>query len=359
MELENQRVEYKREYTEELKKAIIAFANTGGGRICVGINDDLSVVGVANPDEVMLKMIKETAGDDYETARSLQQDLTFDGCKSEFHGANLKFESEQMRTLQIIGADGLYSNLGLLLSDQCVHTIKVAVFQGETKAVFKDRYEFTGSLFKQLHDCFDFIDRYNSTRAEINGLHRTDYRDYPEVAVRETLLNALVHRDYSFSASTLISIFDNRIEFVTLGGLLRGISLEDMKLGVSVLRNKNLANVFYRLKHIEAHGTGVIKILESYQNAGAEPLIEATDNAFKITLYNTQATTKTALVNQFSKGEQRICDGFRGQTAFKRKDVEALLQVSQPMATKYLKSLLDKKAIIKTGTGKNVVYMVV
>lgn len=73
-------------------------------------------------------------------------------------------------------------------------------------------------------------------------------RDYPPEAIRETLLNAIVHRDYSFSGATLISIFENRIEFVTIGGLVKGITLSDVELGVSVLRNQYLANVFYRLK---------------------------------------------------------------------------------------------------------------
>ena len=82
-----------------------------------------------------------------------------------------------------------------------------------------------------------------------------DIRDYPPEAVREALLNALVHRDYAFSGPTLISIFEDRIEFVTIGGLARGIGLEDIRLGVSVLRNPDLANIFYRLRLIEAYGT--------------------------------------------------------------------------------------------------------
>lgn len=73
------------------------------------------------------------------------------------------------------------------------------------------------------------------------------------------MLNAIVHRDYSVSGSTLISIFDDRIEFVTIGGLVRGIAYDDIMLGVSALRNQHLANVFYRLHLIEAYGTGIIK----------------------------------------------------------------------------------------------------
>ena len=88
------------------------------------------------------------------------------------------------------------------------------------RQVFKIRREFTGSLLKQMNEVYDFIDFHNQTRATIRKLLRTDVRDYPQIAVREALLNLLVHREYSFSASALISIFTDRIEFVSIGGLV-------------------------------------------------------------------------------------------------------------------------------------------
>lgn len=91
---------------------------------------------------------------------------------------------------------------------------------------------------------------------------RTDIRDYPEVAVREALLNLIVHRDYSFSASALISIYEDRIEFVSVGGLVPGMELEGIMVGLSVCRNQNLTNVFYCLKLTEAYGTGMRKIIQ-------------------------------------------------------------------------------------------------
>lgn len=137
------------------------------------------------------------------------------------------------------------------------------------------------------------IDRYNRTRAEFDGLKRIDIREYTITAVREALLNYIVHRDNSFSGSTLISIFDDRIEFVTIDGLVKGISKEDILLGVSILRNKNLADIFYRLKLIEAYGTGIHKIMESYNINSVSPRIEVTENAFKITLHNTMISNTT------------------------------------------------------------------
>ncbi len=102
----------------------------------------------------------------------------------------------------------------------------------------------SGSLLHQMGEAFNYINRYNRTRAEFSGLDRLDMRDYPPEAIREALLNAIVHRDYSFSSATLISIFEDRIEFVTIGGLVKGIALDDVMLGVSALRNQYLANIF-------------------------------------------------------------------------------------------------------------------
>lgn len=213
-------------------------------------------------DSAIRQMIKETDGDHFEEMRSLNQELTFEAAQKEFELRDIEFGSQQMQTLKMIDKEGIYSNLGLLLSDQCVHTIKVAVFQRKDQEVFKDRREFSGSLLQQMNEVYEFIDFRNQTHATINGLLRTDIRDYPEVAVREALLNLIVHRDYSFSASALISIYEDRIEFVSVGGLVPGMELEDIMVGLSVCRNQNLANVFYRLKLIEAYGTGMRKIIQ-------------------------------------------------------------------------------------------------
>ena len=137
--------------------------------------------------------------------------------------------------------------------------------------------------------------------------------------------------------------------------------MDDMLLGVSILRNKYLANVFYRLKMIEAYGTGIPKIMESYQGYSVEPKIETTDNAFKITLFNTQfkrecMRTPIQKTLFLTEGEQHILNMFEATDIIKRTDIEKELSISQPMAVKYLKSLQEKSAIDKIGNGKNVRY---
>ena len=436
--IENQTTEFKREYMDDIKYAVVAFANTDGGKIYIGVNDDRSIQGVENADATMLRitntirdsirpdvtmftectietieekpvvvltvqrgtarpyylagkgirpegvyvrqgassvpasetailnMIKETSGDRYEDARSINQQLTFEKAESYFAKRSIPFGDQQKRTLNIIGSDGTYTNLGMLLSDQCVHTIKLAVFDGSKKSVFRDRKELSGSLLTQLEDAYSYIDQFNRTRAEFEGLDRIDKRDYPSEALREALLNAITHRDYGFSGSTLISIFDDRIEFVTIGGLIRGLTFDDIMLGVSALRNQNLANVFYRLKLIEAYGTGILKINESYADCTAKPQFEVTDNAFKITLPNINYTgerkdvtvTNPLKLTDKANRQEMLLRLAEKQGYIVRKDVEAELKVSQATAILLLREMIEKGLLIKEGSGKQQKYRI-
>ena len=422
-------LELKKEYVKDILKTVIAFANTSGGKIYIGIDDDGKVLGVqkldtdilklsnsirdsikpditlftsilvekidgkdvivvdvqkgaSSPyyltdkgirpsgvyvrqgassvpatDSAILKMIRDTDGDNFEELRSLNQNLDFDFLKKEFEDANIKLEHSQMRTFNIIDEDGLYTNLGLLLSEQCPHTIKAAVFEGSTKAIFKDRFEFSGSLLKQMKDVYSFLNRYNRTNSEITGLKRTDTREYPEIALREALLNSIVHKEYSYSSSTLISVFDDKIEIVTIGGLTKGLSEDDIMLGVSILRNRNLTNIFYRLKLIEAYGTGIPKIIESYNEYNVKPKIEISSNAFKITLPNTlKEKSISKLEKNLSDKEYLIVNMLKENEYIKRTDIEKNLSISSSMAIKLLRNMVDNLVIEKIGKGKNVIY---
>ena len=420
-------VELKREYVDDIKKTVIAFANTAGGNIYIGIEDDGTVSGVLDADSVILqatnavrdairpdvtmfvschidknddknivvievqkgtscpyyleskgirpsgvyvrqgassvpatetailRMIKETDGDKYESIRSTEQNLTFEAAEKEFAIAKIEFGVQQKKTLHLINEDDMYTNLARLLSDQCVHTIKAAVFDGGEKSTFKDRVEFTGSILKQINDAYEYINRYNKLCSEYDNLHRIDRRDYPEQTIREALLNAIVHRDYAFSGSTLISIFDDRIEFISIGGLVKGISYNDIMLGVSIQRNENLANVFYRLSLIEAFGTGIPKMLGSYDDCAEKPEITVSDNAFKIMLPNMNKTKKR-VSNRISSNEEMVMRLFDTQSAIQRRDVEKLLGVSQATASRLLKSLVNDERIVKIGNTKNLRY---
>lgn len=323
-------------------------------------------------DTAIRRMIKETDGDRFEAMRSLNQDLTFEETQKEFTLRKTEFGPQQMRTLKLIDQDGLYSNLALLLSDQCVHTIKVAVFQGTDQTIFKDRREFNGSLMQQMNEVYDFIDFRNQTRATIEKLYRTDVRDYPEIAVREALLNLLVHRDYAFSSSALISIYADRIEFVSIGGLMPGIDLEDVMVGISVCRNQDLANVFYRLHLIEAYGTGMGKIMQAYEGIQEKPAIETTKNTFKIILPNVNAKHETenktasgsgtqhtiSIEKKLGDEEEKILEYVRTYGSITKNDVVGLLEVSASTAARVIRKMVKGNLLEQNGRARNTHYTI-
>lgn len=427
--VESETIELKSSVVADLCKEVIAFANTRGGTLYIGVEDNGTVIGVDSADRVTLqinnmvrdsikpditmfvhyetqviddkqiiavtvqegtdrpyylgskglkpsgvyvrngtstdpasdtairKMIKETDGDSFETMRSLEQNLSFQAAEAQFAKRKVPYDATKMQTLGMVSSDGIYSNVALLLSEQCPNTIKAATFAGVDQNVFQDRREFTGSLFQQMEDLYAYLDLHNQTKATFEGLYRTDTRDYPEDALRETLMNSLVHRDYSFSASTLVSIYDDRIEFVSVGGLPTGITLDDIMLGLSVCRNPKLAAIFYRLQLIEAYGTGIPKIMKAYAGTGLEPKIEVTNNAFKITLPNRNAVKATDSVpNERKSNEEKILDLIAQNGYVVRSDVDQLLDVSQTTASRILKRMVTDGLIYQDGRGRKTKY---
>ncbi|BCJ93574.1 ATPase AAA [Anaerocolumna cellulosilytica] len=423
---ESETVELKEIYTPDIKKEIVAFANTNGGTIYVGVQDNGEIVGLTNADFVMQQisnslrdsvrpdvsmftkiellqeenkflikltvsqgtkrpyylsdkglkptgvyvrsgttsapasedairmMIKMTDGDSFENNRSLIQELTFTSLNQEMERRNLEFSEVQMKNLGILSADDIYTNMGLLVSDQCQHSIKFAVFQGLDKLVFKDRKELTGSLFAQLTDAYKTIDFYNGTKATFHDLLRADERDYPEDSVREALLNAIVHRDYSFSGSTIINLYSDRLEIISLGGLVTGLSLEAVMLGASQTRNEKLASLFYRMKLIEAYGTGISKIISCYKGLPVQPKFENVEGAFRVVLPNTHS-------HEISVEDEKylpILRLFEKQNEITRSDVEEALGIGTTYAINMLKEMLDKELIKKVGSGKLTRYVV-
>lgn len=313
-------------------------------------------------------MFKENAGSQFETMRSLNQNLTFESTKNEFSLREVEFGESQMRTLNLVDSNGLYTNLGLLLSNQCEHTIKVAIFQGTDQFIFKDRKEFFGSIFQQMNDVYNYLEFHNQIHANIEGLLRKEVRDYPEVALREALFNLIVHRDYSFSASSFIRVYDNRIEFVSVGGLLPGIELEDIMIGISACRNNNLANVFYRLELIEAYGTGMQKIMDAYKEVDTKPSIQVTSNAFKIVLPNVNAQNEikedliikenVSTYSTLSIEESKILEYAQLNPVFKKRDIMTLLDVSSATASRIIKRMLENNLLVKSGNARSSKYRV-
>ncbi|WP_026760321.1 RNA-binding domain-containing protein [Selenomonas ruminantium] len=437
--IENSNTEFKREYTDSIRKAVVAFANTDGGCIYVGIEDDGTVVGVADVDDVqkrvislcrdgiqpdvmmflscdrtviedkdvirlqvqrgtdcpyylkgkgirpegvyvrrgpvslpaaesqIRKMIREAGDFHYEQERSLEQELTFKETERFLQEAGVPFGEAERRTLRIVSKDGLYTNLGLLLSDQCQHTVKVAIFSGKKQVVFRDRREFSGSLLLQVNQVIEYLDFHNALHSEIRGMKRLDSRDYPVESLREAIFNAFVHRDYGFSGSILVSVYEDRIEILSLGGLAEGVTYNDMMLGVSIPRNPKLAEIFYRLHYVEAFGTGVRRILTDYAECEEKPQFLVSDNAVKVILPNLHAEWDHPVIAEDVVQDERqeytteiaADEGVYQLIAAgldSRKKLQSELGFSLTKTVNILRKLLDEGRIQRVGNGKNTRY---
>ena len=182
-----------------------------------------------------------------------------------------------------------------------------------------------------------------------------------EAAVREALLNLLVHREYSFRASSFISVYLDRIEFTSIGGLISGMTLQDVMMGISVCRNAKLANVFYRLELIEAYGTGIRKIMEAYEGSARKPKIEVTENAFKITIPNRNISNasdeETEDQKESVEQEKRVMKLAKENGSVSRKEIEGVLGISQSTGGRLLKKMVATGQIVQIGKGKNTHYV--
>ncbi len=245
-----------------------------------------------------------------------------------------------------------------LLQDCCI--------QGRDTTTFRDRREFTGSLLKQPGDVYEYLNNYNKTKASFTGLLREDTLDYPQDAIREALLNCLIHRDSLFTGSININVYDDHMEFISLGGLVRGLSLEAVQLGVSQSRNPNLAAIFYLLRLVESYGTGIRKIMRLYEHCPKKPLFKAVQGAFSCILPNRnevvqyiqkQERTESTVGESIDSEKQSILHLARQKGSISRKEVEDVFGLKTTKAFRLLRQLCDEGRLTQQVSGKFTRYI--
>ncbi|MCL1843689.1 MAG: putative DNA binding domain-containing protein [Defluviitaleaceae bacterium] len=429
---EIQTLERKREYNQKTQNTMLAFLNTDGGTIYLGIADDGTVYGIdGNLDEMMRsisnsfrdsvmpdptgyfkvehemredkniivvtmergssvpycytsnglvprsvyvrvgsntvmathehirQMIKDNGTGQFLTELSVEQNLTFEYANKIFAEKDVKFGEGQKQTLGLIRTtDGRYTNLAYILSDQNSYTTKVAIFEGLSKAKFKDRKEFSGSIFKQIDEVHAYLHVFNRTRSTFEGVYRVDHPDYPGEGIRESLINAYIHRDYYIEGSVLVSMFDDRIEFMSVGGIMPGVTHDLMRLGVSITRNEKLAKVLHRLNIIEAYGTGIPRIYEAYENSSAEPEIPVIDGGFLIRIPNINYALPKENANGKSandSSEQKLLDTFAGIN-FSKEDAADVLGLSVSGAYKLLQRMVERGILVTHKESRQLMY---
>ena len=177
----------------------------------------------------------------------------------------------------------LTGNGGLHVATQC------GVFKGTTKAVFVDRREYTGPLWEQIDEAFQFVLRNIHLGATIVGIYRQDVYEIPPDAIRELIINAMVHRSYLDHGTIQVAVYDNRLEITSPGKLPMGQTMERMKEGYSKIRNEALAHAFAYMNLIEHWGSGIPRIIDKVKAAGLrEPEFIGGEVDLRINIYRGQ-----------------------------------------------------------------------
>lgn len=412
---ENKRLEYKENMESgTFLKTISAYANYGGGKIIFGIADDGTVKGISKPEEACLnlenkindsikpvpeysieigedstiilsvcegpykpylykgkaykrydsatievdrleygRLILEGQNQSYEELPSSMQELTFDRLEEELKKSLgiTCLNKDILKTLELYSEKRGFNNAAALLADRNQFPGIDMIRFGSSIDEIMDRATFEHmSVLAQLSSCIEMFQTYYQYE-KIEGVERKQIDKIPEKAFREAIANALVHRAWDVRASIKISMFEDRIEISSPGGLPAGIGREEYLNGqISVLRNPILGNVFFRLKYIEKFGTGIMRINRSYSNALEKPSYQIFENSIQVVL------PVIASDEKLSEKDKKILDIIRDKGTVSRSEIEKLAGIGKDSTIRSLNLLLKKHIIEKTGAGRGVKY---
>ena len=271
----------------------------------------------------------------------------------------------------------LTGNGGLHVATQC------GVFKGTTKAVFVDRREYTGPLWKQIEEAFQFVLRNIHLGATIVGIYRQDIYEIPPDAIRELIINAMVHRSYLDHGTIQVAVYDNRLEITSPGKLPMGQTIERMKEGYSKIRNEALAHAFAYMNLIEHWGSGIPRIIDKVKTAGLrEPEFIGGEVDLRINIYRGQVDTNNATINANDAkndigGVKNGVNGVEVAGKTEQTQIEKLLQaveknpsatqayyaekmgVSKRTVSRMFASLQEKGRLVQNGTTRKAKWKII
>jgi ATP-dependent DNA helicase RecG len=242
-------------------------------------------------------------------------------------------------------------------------SVRCARFLGDNKAEILDHVDMEGTILDAVESVPKFIKRNTRMSAQFEEIRRKDIPEYPSVAIREVLINALVHNDYSIQGSTIqIAIYDDRLEIQNPGMLPFGFTLEDLKAGISRIRNRVIARVFHELKLIEAWGSGYKRCIEDCQKEDY-PLPEWVElgAAVRVTFYprvQTKIQTPKKPESEISERQKRIMGLFQPAAVLSFREIYNRLAGAIPERTiRYdLAILRQKRLLVSIGKGRATVW---
>ena len=233
------------------------------------------------------RLILEGKNIKFEELPCEDQELTFDVLYQKLK-ERIQIESfnqDTLKTLNLYNSVNGYNNAAGILADKNHFPGIDIVKFGENISVIHKRATFDNISILSVYEKTSAVFRDYYQYEEIQGSDRRNIEKIPEAAFREAIANALIHRAWDVESQIRVLMFDDRIEIISPGGLPSGITEDEYLSGkLSVLRNRNLANVFYRLGFVEIFGTGITRIKQLYEDGLQQPDFEVSENTIKIVL---------------------------------------------------------------------------
>lgn len=412
---ENKYLEFKENIqSNTFFKTISAFANYGTGKIIFGIDDNGVVKGIENPIDVCLnlenkindnlnpvpayelditndstivltvyesdfkpylykgkaykrydsstievdrlelnRLILEGNNQSYEEIVSKKQDLTFNYLEKELiDGLSIKELNEDiLKTLDLYANNSQYNNAAALLADKNDYKgVDIIRFGKDIDEIMDRSIMENMSILKLLKESIEMYKKYYQYE-KIDGTTRTTVSRVPENAFREAIANALIHRLWDVNAFIRVSMFEDRIEISSPGGLPSGLGEEEYLNGqISILRNPIIGNVFFRLRYIEKFGTGIKRINKSYADSKTKPKFKIYDNSISIEL-------PVLLIRQkLTDDEQFLLSLFNKNLKLSRIDIENKSGLGKAKVIRIINSLMNKNVVGKSGHGRSTKY---
>lgn len=228
--------------------------------------------------------------------------------------------------------------------------IQAGRFAGEGRSSIEDGAEIRAALPLAAEEAVGFALR-NLTRASrIEGLRRVDEHAVPPVALREAVVNAVVHADYARRGAPIrLAVHPDRVEVTSPGLLPPGLSLDDLDHGISKLRNRVIGRVFHHLKMVEQWGSGIARMRQAQQDAGLPaPVFEEIGLSFRVTLGAVPAGPPRS-----SSRDEEILDALAERGPLSTSQVAVLLGVSDRATRTRLRNLVDGGRVVEIGSGPN------
>lgn len=228
--------------------------------------------------------------------------------------------------------------------------VRCARFAGSNREKILDQIDIGFPLPLAADHVIAFIERNVSKEGHIGRMQRTDVLQYPPIAIREAVINALLHTDYAMTGCHIqVAIFNDRIEFTNPGGLPFGQTIEKALAGSSRIRNRVIARVFRELHLTEQWGSGLRRIVEACKTQGLKPpLIEELNNQFRLTLYSEQIEEMVML-----PWGKKLLEYLKQENTISAKSAMKLWKVSARTTRVRLKQLQEEGIIVRIGTSEN------